>query len=198
MANLTLGNVLLLPRCPWCTIANPNLSCIHSTSTRDHAGGNGRNWNVYRCGNCGGVVTAYSNEGFSHVKGYFPEGISVSDDIPDRPRSYLQQACSSIHAPAGAVMLAASSVDSMLKAKGYADGTLYARIEKAMKDHVITEDMAAWAHEVRLDANDQRHADEVAALPSMDDAQRVIDFTMALAELLFVLPSRITRGRNKG
>lgn len=95
-------------------------------------------------------------------------------------------------------MLAASSVDSMLKAKGYADGTLYARIEKAMKDHVITEDMAAWAHEVRLDANDQRHADEVAALPSMDDAQRVIDFTMALAELLFVLPSRITRGRNKG
>ena len=84
--------------------------------------------------------------------------MKVQDEIPDRPRSYIQQAIDSIHAPAGAVMLAASAVDSMLKIKNYRDGSLYARIEQAVNDHLITQDMATWAHEVRLDANDQRHA----------------------------------------
>jgi hypothetical protein len=55
--------------------------------------------------------------------------------------------------------------------------------------------MAEWAHEIRLDANDQRHSDEGAALPDQSDAQRVIDFTLALAEFLFVLPARVARGR---
>ena len=54
--------------------------------------------------------------------------------------------------------------------------------------------MAHWAHEVRLDANDQRHADQAADLPTTEDAKRVIDFASAFAEFLFVLPSRVQRG----
>ncbi|GAA0769527.1 DUF4145 domain-containing protein [Ideonella azotifigens] len=118
----------------------------------------------------------------------------MDEDIPDRPRAFLQQANESLHAPAGAVMLAASAVDSMLKLKGYTNGNLYSRIEKAAADHIITSDMATWAHEVRLDANDQRHADEAAALPTEEDAKRVIDFAAALAEIMFVLPSLVQRG----
>ena len=91
-------------------------------------------------------------------------------------------------------MLAASAVDSMLKLKGYVDGSLYSRIEKATTEHIITQDMAKWAHEVRLDANDQRHADQNAGLPTEYDAKRVIDFVSALAEILFVLPNRVQRG----
>jgi hypothetical protein len=106
----------------------------------------------------------------------------------------LYQAINSLHAPAGAVMLAASSVDAMLKSKGYADGSLYDRINKAAQDHVITNDMAKWAHQVRLDANDQRHADQKANLPSEADAKKSIDFTQALGMILFVLPARITIG----
>ncbi|MCD9047084.1 DUF4145 domain-containing protein [Alterluteimonas muca] len=100
------------------------------------------------------------------------------------------------HAPAGAVMLAASSVDAMLKSKGYTAGSLYTRIDQAATDHIITSDMAAWAHEVRLEANGQRHADDNAALPTSADAERVIDFVRALAELMFVLPARVERGRS--
>jgi hypothetical protein len=48
--------------------------------------------------------------------------------IPDRAREYLEQAISSISAPAGAIMLAASSVDAMLKEKGLNSGKLYSRI----------------------------------------------------------------------
>jgi len=71
---------------------------------------------------------------------------------------------------------------------------LYSRIEKAATDHLITAEMATWAHDVRLDANDQRHADEDASLPSQSDAQRAIDFAKALGMFLFVLPARVKRG----
>lgn len=92
-------------------------------------------------------------------------------------------------------MLTASAVDAMLKDKGYRDGTLNARIDSAAKDHLITAEMASWAHDIRLDANDQRHADEAASLPSNADAAKVIEFASALAQFLYVLPARVERGR---
>jgi hypothetical protein len=124
----------------------------------------------------------------------YPEPPEIPPTIPQPARTYLTQGVASLHAPAGAVMLAASAVDAMLKEKGYTDGSLNSRINKAASDHVITADMAAWAHEVRLDANDQRHADQGASLPSEDDARRSLDFAHALGTFLFVLPDRVRRG----
>ena len=72
-----------------------------------------------------------------------------------------------------------------------------ARIEEAAKNHLITSEMAAWAHDVRLDANDQRHADVAASLPTTADAQKCVEFARALAEFLFVLPARVQRGRQQ-
>jgi hypothetical protein len=92
-------------------------------------------------------------------------------------------------------MLTASAVDALLKDKGYKDGSLNVRIDTAAKDHLITTEMAAWAHEIRLDANDQRHADDNAKLPSAADAAKVIEFASALAQFLYVLPARVERGR---
>ena len=92
-------------------------------------------------------------------------------------------------------MLTSSAVDAMLKDKGHKDGSLSARIEAAAKAHLITEEMAAWAHEIRLDANDQRHADEAASLPSAADAEKAIEFASALAQFLYVLPARVAKGR---
>ncbi len=91
-------------------------------------------------------------------------------------------------------MLAASAVDAMLKEKGLLKGSLNDRIEKASKDGLITADMAKWAHEVRLDANDQRHADEEAILPTTEDAMRSIEFATALGTFMFTLPARVSRG----
>jgi hypothetical protein len=91
-------------------------------------------------------------------------------------------------------MLAASAVDAMLKGNGYTEGTLYARIEKAAEDHLITAEMAKWAHEVRFDANDPRHADENAPLPDEAAAKKAVEFAQALGQFLFVLPARVQRG----
>lgn len=195
MPHYMFDQVLGLPRCPHCNIDNPNLSAVTEFETSDSENSWYRVWRCYACARCGGVVTASTkkSEG-SFVHDLFPESTSVSDDIPSRARSYLSQAVESIHAPAGAIMLAASSVDAMLKAKGYTDGSLYARIEQAATDHLITEGMSQWAHQVRLDANDQRHADEDADLPEEEDATRCINFAFALGQFLFDLPALVTQG----
>lgn len=186
---------LVLKRCPHCYIATPNLFQIHvQTETVNHVGQNLRRWGIYKCGNCGGLVTAYAIPPSYEVVEYFPPNNQVEGDIPEKPRSLLMQAQESLHAPAGAVMLAASAIDSLLKLRGLKNGSFYARIEEAVEQNIITADMAKWAHEVRLDANDQRHADESADLPNEIDAKRVLDFALALAEILFTLPNRVTRG----
>ena len=87
-------------------------------------------------------------------------------------------------------MLAASAVDTILKAKNLTDGTLHARIEKAVETHLITADMAAWAQEVRLDANDPRHADDLRPHHTTESAERVVDFAVAFAKFLSVLAAR--------
>lgn len=175
-------------------MANPNLRKQHYLETNNHAGTLPRKWAIYVCGTCGAVVSAWAPQFGQEIKGYFPKARAVDDDIPERPRAFLKQAKESIHAPAGAVMLAASAVDAMLKLRGYTEGSLYARIESAARDGVLTSEMAPWAHAVRLDANDQRHADESASLPTTEDAVRALEFAIALGEYLFVLPKRIERG----
>lgn len=52
----------------------------------------------------------------------------LEDSVPERAREYFRQAQNSLHAPAGAVILAASAVDAMLKSKSYKDKTLHARV----------------------------------------------------------------------
>jgi len=171
-----------------------NLISQQTLETENHKRTLKRAWRIYKCGRCGGLVTAWSDKYDGEVRAYYPAQKDINEELPERPRAFLQQALESLHAPAGAVMLAASAVDAMLKLRGYTEGSLYSRIEKAATDHVITGDMAKWAHEVRLDANDQRHADQTAALPTPEDASRSIDFGTALAEIMFVLPARVRRG----
>lgn len=192
--NIQLTPNLLLARCPHCRVDKPNLTQNYLIPTTAHDGTNYRNWGIYQCKRCGGIVTAFAIKGSNWVSEVYPGEIAVDDSIPIKAKTFLDQAINSIHAPSGAVMLAASSVDAMLKEKGYKAGKLYGRINNALKDHLITTEMADWAHEVRLDANDERHADDDAELPNENDARKVIDFALALAEFLFVLPSRIERG----
>ncbi|MCP6695128.1 DUF4145 domain-containing protein [Pseudomonas donghuensis] len=189
-----------LDRCPHCNVAQPNLTLRNHWDTTNANQTVSRWWAFYVCASCGGVITtvAWLHRGDAlEIHGMWPAAQSVDDAIPGRAKDYLEQAITSIQAPAGAVILAASSVDAMLKEKGLKEGTLYKRIDAAAEQHLITAEMAAWAHEVRLGANDQRHADDEAPLPSQQDAQKAIEFVQALAQFLFVLPSRVERGRGK-
>ncbi|MPT01615.1 MAG: DUF4145 domain-containing protein [Pseudomonas sp.] len=189
-----------LDRCPHCNVVHPNLNARANFETLNSDGGFRRNWVLYVCKTCGGVLTTvayFENGQTSEIYAMWPDAQQIDEVIPGRAKAYLEQAIKSLQAPAGAVILAASSVDAMLKEKGLKDGSLYKRIGEAAAQHLITEEMAAWAHEVRLGANDQRHVDDDAPMPTQEEAQRAIDFVMALAQFLFVLPSRVQRGRAK-
>jgi Domain of unknown function (DUF4145) len=165
-------------------------------------------WAAYQCSNCFGLVGA-SGQFRQAARQNFqacvlnqaiiadelvPRFEAVSDRLPIRVRRYLEQAKSSLSSPDGAVMLAGSAVDAMLKEKGYVAGTLYSRITDAPNDHLITTDMAKWAHSVRLDSNRPRHADVDDPHASIEDAKRSIDFATAFAEIIFVLPAMIAEG----
>lgn len=192
-----LGNLLDLNKCPHCSADRPSMGIQHQkVKTQNYLGKNMRYWGTYCCARCGGCVLAFSPTDNGEVSGTFPSSRDVDRAIPSKPREYLDQAIACLHSPAGAVMLAASAVDSMLKEKGYKDGSLYKRIDLAAGDHMITEEMAKWAHKIRLDANDQRHADDSAPLPTEPDAQMTVEFALALGEFLFVLPERIRNGLN--
>lgn len=185
---------LVLARCPHCGVDRPSLTQVTRFETTDYNGGSERTWAPYKCTRCGGVTTAWAHKGSVSIQKMYPSPIEVDETIPERAKEYLEQSINSISAPAGAVMLAASAVDAMLKAIGLSEGTLYTRIKEASEQNLITPQMEEWAHEVRLDANDQRHADDNAPLPSPEDAKKVIDFVQALGMFLFVLPARVTRG----
>ncbi|MCF4995526.1 DUF4145 domain-containing protein [Pseudomonas syringae] len=192
------GATLELDRCPHCNVAKPNMPTQANFLTKNDRSHKPREWRAYACKTCGGVVLAVApaiDKGV--ITDIWPSAKRVDDSVPARARAFLEQAISSIHAPAGAVMLAASAVDALLKEKGLKDGKLYSRILTAAAQHLITNEMAEWAHEVRLEANDQRHADEEAPLPNEADAERVIEFAIALAQFLFVLPARVAQGRQR-
>ncbi|MEM7730240.1 MAG: DUF4145 domain-containing protein [Pseudomonadota bacterium] len=99
-----------------------------------------------------------------------------------------------LHAPDASVVMSGSAVDAMLKAKEYESGSLFKRIERAVEDHLLTEDMGRWAHAVRLEGNNVRHADEDRPHMTRQDAEQVLDFARALGDFLFVLTARVESG----
>jgi len=194
MDDIYLQNQLTLDRCPHCSISKPNVVLKTNFETESYDKGYKRVWGIYACTSCGGVITASSYDWGQDVREIYPRIKTVDNSLPTKARVFLHQANETIHSPSGSIMLSASCVDAMLKAKGYKDGSLYKRIEKATEEHLITPEMAKWAHQVRLDANDERHADENAELPNSNDAKKLIEFTTALAQFLFVLPALVEQG----
>ena len=185
---------LHLPRCPHCNDEPPKLVEAARLETRDHSGQVQRKWKIYKCSNCGGLITTWALDWDQEAVQIFPDAQNPDDAIPARPRAYLFQAIESLHSPAGSVMLAASAVDAMLRLKGYKEGSLYSRIEQAVKEHLITPEMERWAHELRLDLNDQRHAEGNFPLPGIEDAKQCIELAQVFAHYMFCFPAKVQTG----
>lgn len=193
-------------RCPQCGVASPLLTLVFKP-VRHYKDAHLDTWWHFTasCSRCSRHVLFYgwtnSNDTpsgetspkFLHIKDIYPEIESASEELPERAQCFLQQALDSKHAPDGALMLAASAIDAMLKAKDYKAGSLYNRIESAQSDGLLTCEMRDWAHEIRLSANEPRHADDTFDGATTSDAEQSIQFAKALGEYLFVLPSRVKK-----
>lgn len=191
------GQLQGVENCPHCGVATPLLNLVWSSkeATARSDGGERSRWTAYVCTTCGGVVSAKGEPGNgtsnAPVVAIFPDIWEASEIIPDRIRNYLGQAHRTLQSPDASVVMSASSIDAMLKDHGLMDGSLYNRIDQAVVDGILTQKMADWAHRVRLDANNPRHADNDTPHMSADDAHRAFDFAEALAEYLYLLPSRM-------
>ncbi|WP_287382098.1 DUF4145 domain-containing protein [Mesorhizobium sp.] len=134
------------------------------------------------------------NSGTMPTLALFPDAKEAHEDIPEPARRFLQQAFETLHAPDAAAVMAGSAVDAMLKFHKLVEGNLYGRIDEALKQHLLTEGMAKWAHSVRLGSNRPRHADEKRPHVSPDEAIQSVEFAEALGNFLFVLTAKIDRG----
>ncbi|HEY9345592.1 MAG TPA: DUF4145 domain-containing protein [Inquilinus sp.] len=202
-------NLKGLRRCPHCGIANPQL--IRMTQPWSHVIDHEydptiRHWVGLICTSCKSVVMACGHKvarpvapkpadgSLDLVSGMWPELRTAPEELPPQARSYLNQAYETLSAPDAAAVMAASAVDAMLKKIGYSKGTLNERIDKAVQEHKLTEDMGRWAHHVRLEANRPRHADDQDPHVTPEEARQAVEFAEALGEFLFVLSARVTRG----
>lgn len=195
------SQLLDMRRCPHCGIAAPRVTRVWSGQgpTPRTDGGALQVWGAFACASCGGVIVARAAHwgtpgSTTPVDEIFPAERTAHEDLPPVARTYLQQAYETLHAPDAATVMAASAVDAMLKEKGYATGSLYSRIDKALEDNVLTQGMATWAHAVRLDANSIRHADHERPHASIAEALQTVDFAEALGNFLYVLAAKIERG----
>ena len=186
----TLDSQLQLSRCPHCNVDRPNLQEQHRVETTDYNQVNRRVWKFYACARCGGIVTAAAPAQTQEVSQMFPETKKVDESIPGKAKKYLEQALDSLHAPAGAIMLASGAIDVMLTGKK--EGILQDRIRQSVQDGKIPEEMAKWGQQIRLNPNDPSSGKK--GLPEPDDARKTIDFALALAEFLYVMPARVKRG----
>jgi hypothetical protein len=194
----------------YCSTAHPTLQRVHvynaspMKTTLIPLPGDGYLilWHIYICASCAGLVAAATtvSRNINHAmegpaQWTVPKLEALSADIPSRAASYLNQSRETLSSPSASVVMSASAVDAMLKERGYKTGSLYSRIEAAQSGGLLTENMADWAHDIRLDANDERHADYNAAGATGADAKRCLEFAETIADLLFVLPARVKRGR---
>jgi hypothetical protein len=188
-----------LENCPHCQVAKPLLTLLWSTppylyNNEQFDGG----WGMYKCSKCRRVILTCA-PGYEEIQHIWPKPVDLSQDIPARIRRALSEAIKTRDvAPSGSIMSCARAVELMLDPKGIAIGSgqsLHAKIEEAADKQIIIPDMKTWAHEIRLAANDERHPDFDDATPDQPD--QCVDFALALAQNLFVLPARITRGLDK-
>lgn len=195
-----------LSRCPHCSKADPTLSRVW-ISERGTPRGDGEpqnRWAAYSCTSCGSLVTARGKAGeglstgqYPPIDATFPAARGVAAELPSVAQTFMRQAIETLHAPDAAAVMAGAAVDAMLKAKGYTDGSLYSRIDKAKNDALLTAGMADWAHSVRLGSNRPRHADMDSPHVSPADAKRSVDFAEALGNFLFVLTAQIEEAVNE-
>lgn len=203
-----------LSRCPQCGTAKPTLVLQHVVYKNALSTGheNWAAWAVYQCTSCLDVVCFETilphykelsqlqlqmiqrrYNGWNILPGF---GTEALQDWPDTAKNFMQQAVESGSAPDGAVMLAGSAVDAMLKAKGLEKGTVYERINKAVVDGLLTEAMGEWAHAVRLASNNPRHADLNSPHATSAQAEASMEFAKALGQFLFALPAKVQRGKD--
>ena len=191
-------------RCPHCKVAKPHM--LKKWCHQGEISISEQFYVAYQCTSCEQLVMAkikiiygpdssFPQANSQKVVNYWP-GLAdeFSPTIPEDIRRHLNEARNGIDNPNSSVIASATSVDLMLQEKNIEETSLNAAINRAKDQGLITEDMALWAHHIRIEANGSRHRKIGTPLATKEDAEQSLEFAVALAEILFVLPARVKKG----
>ena len=197
-----------LKQCPYCNTKKPYMEQItpqmymkkgvsHYSEKYDVL------WYFYQCNVCNNCVTIFATQNIGndefYVFHYYPSPDNIfleHEAIPENIRADLQEAIDS--APSASIMMTTRALDMMLVDKGkYDDKMTYNdKIEKALEEGFITQDISEWAHKIRRTSNSIRHKNGNDR-PTPEEAQQALKFAQTLAEIFYIYPSLIPKEKNE-
>jgi hypothetical protein len=134
------------------------------------------------------------------LKHVFPSSdVAVAASLPPEIREDLEEACVCIKAGAfkAAVVMCRRVVEGVCQDKNVRPGPLPQRL-RALKDQLglITDDILAWAEEIKELGNAGAHADRRVTV-TLEDAKDALDFVQAILNVLYVLPERLSKRKHR-
>lgn len=116
------------------------------------------------------------------------------EDVPEFIASAASEAysCASISMYRAAVLMARTALEATAKDKGITEGTLCGKIKEMAKKHIITDQLADEADEIRLLGNDMAHGD-LSTPVTMDDSTDILGFLDSVLDYVYQQPKAILR-----
>jgi hypothetical protein len=197
--------------CPHCSAENTTFLFQHSYQVIENDQSKSC-WMLFRCPRClsGVVVKGTSKQlgippdeyegdihGLFFSVDHFPKRYPIEAPgglPPDIKRLYLRTAQSLQRDDTdGASMLARKTLEITLKKKfGEFTGSLSQRIKSLNHEHLLTDDLAQWADEIRIDGNQGVHE---SAEPDRENTRQLKEFLHVFLLYTFSLPALVRERR---
>lgn len=120
----------------------------------------------------------------------------VPEGLPDKAHEFWAREAAAGMGPSMKVLFCRIVIEAVCKDKGATQGNLYSKIESLGPEGaaILAPDMVEWAHAIRNFGNDVAH--EMSDF-SDDESAEVYDFTTMLLEVLYSVPARVKRLRER-
>jgi hypothetical protein len=206
-------SVVIVIDCPYCPAENSTFLFQHGYQMRSDAQRAYIHWMLFRCPRCSSGVTV---RGVSHKYGVSPEQadgdvhdlLRYVEHFPKRApiaapgglppvieRLYIQAGeCFQRKALDAACMTIRKTLEVALREKfGDFPGSLSQHIQTLKIQHLLTDELAAWADEIRIDGNEAVHE---AAEPDWENTWQMKEFLHVFLLYAFTLPAMIEQRKN--
>ncbi len=190
--------ITVLPECPHCHSREITFYLLAQTGFHPYV-------SAWICANCkrgiyleGHVINHNGNFPFKAFNTCYP-----APDIERAPEFTPEQAAHDFEEAASclrtgnykaASIMARASLEAAVKSLEAKGNNLKEKINDLAARHIITPDLADWAHEIRTIGNNAAHD---GTPHTKQDAEDIIDFAEMLYIYLFTLPGRIKTRRGQ-
>lgn len=195
-------------KCAFCSEAG-NFELVHREQKQKPNGRKVLNFDMYKCGNCAGIVLVMWSPSEDRVGGHgmhdyvafpYPKGVSDGKEYwPEVARSRWKQAHTSLNSESydAAALMARAALQAITRDKGAVGRNLKEEIDDLASKGILSPTIKDWSHEVRELGNAGAHPEENETSATAEDAEDIVKFLDFLLEYLYDLPKEISDYRNR-